>query len=126
MLVRHGVERQATAHEPGRAVVVFEKEGRRVRFEMALPAGRDFQDTRNPQKEWEQACREKWRALLLALKAKFVSLETGIETFEEAFLAHIVLPGGGRVGEWMAPQLRESYASGRMPPLLPSGTTEGQ
>ena len=123
LLMKHAVTRQATAQEDGKAMVLFEKDGRRVCFTMKLPRVRDFAGHRHPQRAWEQECQSMWRALLLTLKSKFVALETGIETFEQAFLAHIVLPNGERVGEWLAPQLAASYMRGAMPPLLPSGGT---
>ena len=43
----------------------------------------------------------------------------GITTVEEEFLAHIYLPDGRTVGEFMRPQIEESYSTGRMPPMLP-------
>ncbi|WP_198651245.1 hypothetical protein [Salinicola sp. CPA57] len=67
---------------------------------------------------WEQACRQRWRALALVIKAKLEAVESGITMFEEEFLAHIVLPNGGTVGGWMLPQIKKSYDSGSMPPLL--------
>jgi hypothetical protein len=44
----------------------------------------------------------------------------GITTFEEEFLAHIVLPHGkGTVGGRLMPQIDKAYESDKMPPLLP-------
>ena len=42
--------------------------------------------------------RRRWRALLLVIKAKLESVESGIETFEEAFASQIVLANGQTVG----------------------------
>lgn len=67
--------------------------------------------------EYEQATRSVWRSLLLCIKAKLESIEAGIETFEEAFLAHVVLPGGDTVGQWAKTAIPEAYASGAMPTL---------
>lgn len=132
LLMKWKAGRTAMAQEPGRAIIMFELANRRVRFEMPLP-GRDekrFTYQRNgwkrktaeaAEKAWEQACREKWRALFLTVKAKFVSVESGVETFEEAFLAHLVVPGGGTVGQHALPAIAEAYTTGRLPPLLPSG-----
>ena len=39
-------------------------------------------------------------------------------TFEEEFLAHLVLPGGQTVGERLGPEL-DAIDSGDLPPLLP-------
>jgi len=133
LLNRHKATAIYSGQQVGRAIVGFEMNARRVQFELALPALSDFEtrvDGRSHQtvrrtpeaqlREWEQACRERWRALLLCIKAKLVSSEAGVETFEEAFLAQIVVPGRGRVGDAIIPQLSESYRTGKMPPLLPS------
>lgn len=42
------------------------------------------------------AARQKWRALLLVVKAKFESIDAGIATTEEAFFSDIVLPETGK------------------------------
>jgi hypothetical protein len=72
---------------------------RNVMFELPLPKVEAFKldglrRTRSPEKQhaaWEQGCRSSWRALLLAIKAKLVSVESGVESFEEAFLAQLVV-----------------------------------
>lgn len=40
----------------------------------------------------EQEARRIWRVLYHGLKARLVSVEEGVETFEQAFLAHLVDP----------------------------------
>jgi hypothetical protein len=67
------------------------------------------------------ACRARWRALALVIKAKLEAVESGITTFEEEFLAHIVLPDGTTLGQWAAPRLAHVYDTGAMPPMLPGG-----
>lgn len=70
-------------------------------------------------KAWEQACRQKWRALCLCIKAKLEAVEAGISVFEDEFLANIVDPVSGRtVGEVMRPQIAVSYERGGVPLLL--------
>ena len=73
------------------------------------------------QSEWEQARRRRWRALLRIIRANLKSVETGITTLESEFLANIVLPDGGTVGQWLAPQVDEAYAKGNVPPMLGAG-----
>ena len=70
---------------------------------------------------WEQAIRQRWRALSLVIKAKLEAVESKISTVETEFLPWMVLPNGETVGQWMAPQLDAIYQSGKMPPLLPGG-----
>ena len=73
-------------------------------------------------KAWEQACRQKWRALALVIKAKLEAVESGIAIFDEEFLANIVLPDNTTVGKVMLPQINKAYETGKMPPLLPDLT----
>lgn len=129
ILAKYRAERRGIMEEPGRATVVFERDGRRVMIEMFLPHPDDTKfkrklDTRlgakgetDPVKH-EQACRQKWRALALVLKAKLEAVESGITSFETEFLAHVVVPNGGTVGKWLGPRLAETYKTGKMPPLL--------
>lgn len=55
---------------------------------------------------------------MLAIKSKLESVESGIEQFDEAFMAQIVLPDGRTMAEYAMPQIAKSYTSGTMPPLL--------
>lgn len=134
ILTRYGADRHGVMAEPGRAFVVFERGGRRVQIEMFLPHPEDkiFKAVNSSAKrsagdfdaaKHEQACRQKWRALVLMLKAKLEAVESGITSFEQEFLAHLVLPNGqGTVGKWLGPQLESAYKTGRMPPLLGAGS----
>lgn len=137
-LQRYGASAFANLIQEGKAAIMFEAQGKRVMFELPLPKIEDFATVthtseyrrdivkeRSPDqkhKAWEQACRQRWRALLLVVKAKLEAVETGITTFEDEFLAHIVLPDGKTVGKWMKPQLAEAYARGKMPPMLALGS----
>jgi hypothetical protein len=67
-------------------------------------------------------------ALALAIKAKLEAVESGIATFEEEFLAYVVLPDGQSVGQHVLPNIEQAYVTNKMPPLLPviGGTGEGK
>jgi hypothetical protein len=128
-LARWGATSFAYGWQGNSAQVMFEANSRRIRFTLPLPdrAAREFTHTpgrdklRSPTDSgnlWEQACRQRWRALGLAIKAKLEAVECGISTFEEEFLSHICLPNGDTVGRWMMPQIEHAYASGKMPPML--------
>lgn len=129
LLQRYGASHYMTGddNEAGRSFVQFSAKDRSVRFVLSLPnrsenrfwftAGRNVRRSDNSAYEaWEQACRQKWRALVLCIKAKLEAVESGISEFEDEFLAHIILPGGGTVGEFIRPQIEESYRLGAMPP----------
>ena len=108
---------------------MFVCNSRRVRFELTLPDranpkfARDGRGkTRPPDKRmaaWEQACRQRWRALALVIKAKLEAVESGITSFEDEFLAHIQTPDGRSVGDHVKPALAKMYEDGEMIPLLP-------
>lgn len=113
--------------EDGLYTVLFEIQNRRVRFLLPMPHISEY--TKTPtgklrtedsmQTAWEQAQRQRWRALVLVIKAKLEAVDSGILTFEEEFLSHIVLPNGKTVGEWTRPQLEQIYLTGQMPRFLP-------
>jgi hypothetical protein len=60
------------------------------------------------------------------LKAKLESVESGIETFDSAFLAQIVMPNNTTVGDLLTPQLVSAYKTGRMPKALMPAPDEAQ
>ena len=60
-----------------------------------------------------QRKRQRGRALLLVIKAKLESVESGIETLEQAFLAHVVMADGKTVYERIAEPIALEYQSGR-------------
>lgn len=66
----------------------------------------------------DQVARERWRALVLLVKAKLELVALGISTVEREFLADIALPDGRTVHEAMRELLQRAYETGDMPPLL--------
>ena len=111
-LARYGADRFLYVSEQNRAVVIFEAHLRRLRFDLPLPDGKSEKD--------KQECRRAWRSLLLTIKSKLESIETRIETFEEAFLSHIVMPDGLTVAQHTRPQIAAAYKGEPMQSLLPA------
>lgn len=115
---------------PSQAQIAFEMRGRRVLFKLPLPdrghplfTRTDTGRARSPtagHAAFDQAVRQRWRALALVIKAKLAAVDAGISVFDEEFLSYIVLPDGHTVGDHLIPQVAHSYESGAMPPLLPS------
>jgi hypothetical protein len=99
--------------EGGRAMIQFRLSSWLVRFILPLP------------NRSEQDQRQRWRALTLAIKAKLEAVESGITTFEEEFLPHIVMPTGQTVGEWAGPQLRDLKEQGKFSSTI-AGLLEGK
>lgn len=126
-LIRYGAEGFAYASIQGKAIIGFSMNDRQIKFILPLPCLSEFRltptgrtRTENSQYEaWEQACRQRWRALNLVIKAKLEAVECGISVFEDEFMANIVLPGGQTVSDFMKPQIEQAYISGEVPRLLP-------
>ncbi|PWJ81571.1 hypothetical protein C7441_110103 [Pseudaminobacter salicylatoxidans] len=128
-LRRYGASSFASFETSEAAMIAFEMSGRRVVFKLPLPNRQSKEFTETPSGRWarsdkqaldawEQACRSRWRALFLCIKAKLESVEAGIETFEDAFLAHIQMPDGITVGDHVRSRIASAYAGEPMPPLL--------
>lgn len=98
------------------ARVQFRLHDRIVRFTVTLPDRKRLRTAA----QYERAERQRWRALLLVLKAKLESVESNIETFENAFLAQIVMPGDQTVAELITPHIGAAYRDGRPLQLGPA------
>lgn len=115
----HGASAFASGWSGAKATIEFIAKGRRVRFVLQLPMLTDTKfthistwrkrSTAQATKLWDQAMRTQWRCLLLVIKGKLEATESGIETFEDAFMAHIVLPDGKTVSESLTPMIDKAY-----------------
>jgi hypothetical protein len=138
-LIRYGASGFYSMWEGTQAVIGFkildancieqEMPPRLVKIEIPLPAkdddafmytetGRERSDAQ-AFKAWEQACRSRWRAVNLIVKAKLEAIECGISTIDREFLADIVMPNGKTVGQFLGPQIGDMYLNKRMPKMLP-------
>ncbi len=128
-LRRYGADQFFYGWETGRAILAFGMSSRQVRVVLPMPNRNDAEFRESPtgrsrapaaaEKAWEQATRQRWRALALVIKAKLEAVESGITTFEEEFLAHLILPNSQTVGEYALPRIDEAIKRGGMPKLLP-------
>ena len=129
-LTRYGATSFMYGWDQQAAIVGFVADDRQVRFTLPMPSkdAREFTHTpsrgqkRTPtqvEAAYEQAVRQRWRALALVIKAKLEAVEAGIVTFEQEFAMHMMLPNGQTVGDFVIPQIDASYAENTMPALLP-------
>lgn len=130
-LQRYGADAFGYSIDGRLARIAFRLAGRHFRFELTMPDPADKAFTvykrgysevrREPgpaREKWEQACRQKWRALALVIKAKLEAVDAGISTVEDEFLAAMILPNRETVSEWIRPQVEEAYRVGAMPTRL--------
>jgi len=127
-LVRYGASAFMYGWTGTHAQLSFEIGGRRVRFTLPMPDRNAREFTHTPERKlprnaaqqaavYEQAVRQRWRALNLVVKAKLEAVEAGIVGFDEEFLAHIVV-GEQTVGEALIPKLQQAIDEHQPPALL--------
>lgn len=141
LLGKHGATRRMMGadEDAGFAFVVFELDKRQVRLRVPVPtveqliAQASEDSKRRPagwygmdnarRKTWaqrrrDQIERERWRQLLLLVKAKLEMIALGLSTVEREFLADIFLADGRTVHETLAGAIEKNYIEGGVPRLL--------
>ena len=111
VLTRYGATAFMYGEQGGRALICFQVNARMVKFVLDLPVASDRDFTHTPTgrlrsqaerlKAHDQEVRRRWRALCLGIKAKLEFVQSGISVFEKEFLAHLVLPSGEQVGDYV-------------------------
>jgi hypothetical protein len=129
LLVKAGAQQRLVGADDAKAeaYVLFRLADRHIRLTLPLPNPDEVRLARKPRgttyqegkrRAWDQKCRERWRAMLLLIRAKLEAVELGVSTIEREFLADIYLPDGRRVGETIGPELAAAYERGVQPQLL--------
>jgi len=127
MLTRNGATSIGSLWSRDGAILVFEMKGRKIKLTLPLPDPNDPIFKKDGRGTWNDAqrvaaydaeCRRRWRTLKLVIQSKMESVESGVETFDQCWLSHIMAPDGQTVGESMIPQLVRAYREGVAMPLL--------
>jgi len=130
-LTRYGANKFMYGADEKSATVMFEYNQITIRFTVPLPDKNDEKfrisghipprerTQADAYRHWEQATRQRWRALCLVIKAKLEAVETGITTFQDEFLAHIITPTGRTIGETIGGQIATAMKTGKMPKMIP-------
>ncbi|MEM9670860.1 MAG: hypothetical protein AAF950_18280 [Pseudomonadota bacterium] len=115
--------------EEPRAILGFTMNERAVRLSIPMPDRRSDEIAKTPGGEnrseqaveaaYDQAVRQVWRAVLLIVKSKLEAIESGIVSFDEKFMPHIVMPDGKTMRETILQDMRRSLSEGSAPPMLP-------
>lgn len=130
-LQRYSATSFAYGWQDDRAVVGFTLNDRQIRFILPMPDRKSHEFTRSDTGRartstaataaYEQAVRQRWRALALVIKAKLEAVESGIVTFDDEFAMHMVLPDGSRAGDAVVRAINTAYATGTVAPMLAIG-----
>lgn len=128
LLIKNGATQSVFGNTTGQALLAFEmptvdahgdRVVRRLRFLVPMPTV----DRKMTEQKAAAERRRRWRALLLVLKAKLEAVASNIVTFDQEFLAHIVVEGNSTVGDRFVPSLSKAIESGgNLPPLLGAGS----
>jgi hypothetical protein len=113
LVKRYGASGFVSGWQGVNARVGFLCQNRHIRFTVTVP-------------EQPQAARQKWRALLLLVKAKLEAVDAGIATFEEAFVGDIVMPDGRTVWEATREAIKLAYDTGKSVALLEMSAADGR
>jgi hypothetical protein len=138
ILTRYGAVRFGSMTEPDKATIYFEVKGRQVQIPIAMPDPGDkrfthdarstyrrVSDTKRDQRV-EAERRRRWRVLVITVKAMLEAVESKLLTFDQAFLAHIVIPGRAMtLGEAITPKLDALYSGVMSLPALLSENPKG-
>jgi hypothetical protein len=134
-LARYGASQFMYGWDGTNAAIGFKAEGRNVRFILPLPdiKSKEFTESGHepPRKRtasqiedaYEQAVKQRWRALALVIKAKLEAVLAEIVTFEDEFAMHMILPDGSTVRSHVIPQIEEAYLFDRPASFLAIGNS---
>ena len=119
-LEKFGIDEFFFGTSPRGQGIGFTYQGRVYKMNVPLPT----RDSNTTDRQYEQSLRQRWRILRMTLKMKLEEINTGVMSFEDEFLAQMVLPNGTTVSDFM--KLPENVArleKTQMPKLL-SGATK--
>ena len=128
LLSRYGADGFMLAETRTKAGIQFVIDRRCVKFQLELPDREDFLHTPDRglersaatvRKLWEQACRQKWRALLLFVKATLEAVDEGVVDFDQAFMPFTVVDQSGQTfHDRYGGEFRKWLESGKAPAAL--------
>lgn len=124
ILKKYGATDVASGEQGEQAVIGFKFNGKLYKIILPYPDIKDFLLSGNrtrtglqQQTAKDQEIRRLWRALILVIKAKLEAAQSGIVTFEQEFMAHIVVNEQGQtMYEWAKPFL-DSNKLLQLPPI---------
>ena len=122
-LQKYGADKIGIMTEPMKATIYFRVKERDVQLVIPLVRKGDKVVRKKNMVYTETGAqaetRRRWRVMVLTLKAMLEAVDSEITTFDQVFLAHVVIPGTGRtIGDALVPKLSALYAGTSLPALL--------
>ncbi len=129
---RWGADGFMSSWEGTLSSIAFKYKGLEARITLAMPdrdseeilytpAKRLLRAVAEQERAYDQAVRQRWRALLLYIKANLEAIDSGIISFEQAFLPHFVLVDGRTVTDSLMPQIYSALEGKELLPMLSQG-----
>lgn len=118
---------QEESHDGTKFAIRFFMGDRMIRFILPMPTIDDAPEYDGRRRRLmkaqrmtkvNQMKRQRGRALMLVIKAKLESIESGIETLEQAFLANIVMADGATVFDRVQEPIALEYRTGKVAPAF--------
>lgn len=114
-LIKYGAQEFHSGWKEDAAMIGFRLGALFIRFVLPIPPRTERRFTHKKSRygyevkrselqqeaEHKQEVRQRWRALLLTIKAKLEAVECGISSIEQEFLAFIVMPNQMTLGEFI-------------------------
>jgi hypothetical protein len=141
LLAKHGATQRAVMTNDARGLVsiAFIINAHKYRLDVPLPTRTEFEHPKKTPYGWPswtvshraawaegqcaQAQRERWRAVVLACKAKLELVRMGLSTIEREFLADLILPDGTTAAQTLGKYMQDLISNGYRAPLaLPEAT----
>jgi hypothetical protein len=126
ILRKYGASKFGTMEDHHKAYIMFGYNNLMIQISVDLPKRDESIKTPTGRKRkesqadiaYEQNVKQRWRSLVLLVKAKLVAVSEGLTTIEKEFLGDIILPDGKTISMKIAPQIKKLSESGEMPKLL--------
>ena len=113
--LRYGIDEFGFGTSPRGDGIIFKKDKKVYKLNVPNPNPKDYKT----EIKYQQAKRQRWRILLLSLKAKLEEIEAGLISFEDQFLAYMTLPDGSSIADFIKlPENQEKLEKSKMPKLL--------
>lgn len=114
-LLRYGIKEFGMGVSPRGDGILFKHDNKIYKINVPNPNPDDY----STDMKYEQSRRQRWRVLLLSIKAKLEEIEAGLISFDDQFLAYLALPDGSTVGDFMRlPENQKRLTQTKMPKLL--------